>query len=128
MVLLEILINNNLKYIRKLLGLRSLVQLCKGPLDCPNIIYIITQINKKGFDELDFPLSAIILTQSAMQKTMIFVDIIGEDIAIAKYFRRQLPLALQSKTKQIVRIFYADLDPDKKIKILENFVNREIKY
>ncbi|MCJ1347030.1 hypothetical protein MMC31_005251 [Peltigera leucophlebia] len=111
---------NNLEYIRKSLDLRSPVQLCKRPLDRPNITYTVAQINKKSFGELDFLLPATTLTQSAVQKTMIFVDTVGESIVMAKYLRRQLSPALQSKAKQIVRTFYADLDPHKKIKIVKD--------
>lgn len=121
------LTSNNLEYVRKSLDLRSPVQLCKRPLDRPNITYTVAQINKKGFGELDFLLPATTLTRSAVQKTIIFVDTISEGIAMAKYLRRQLPPALQSKAKQIVRTFYADLDPDEKIKILENFMNGDIR-
>lgn len=58
---------------------------------------------------------------------MIFVDTIGEIIAMVKSLWRKLLPALQSKVKQIVRTFYIDLDPDKKIKILEDFINEDIR-
>ena len=76
---------------------------------------------------MDFLLPVTTFTQSIVQKTMIFVDTVGEGIAMAKYLQRQLPPALQSKAKQIVRTFYADLDPHEKIKILEDFMNGDIR-
>ena len=127
MALLVTLTSNNLEYIQKSLDLTSPVQLCKRPLNYLNITYTVAQINKKGFDELDLLFPATTLIRSAVQKTMIFVDTMSEGIAIAKYLRRQFPPVLQSKAKQIVRTFYADLESNKKIKILEDFINEDIR-
>lgn len=99
MVLLVTLTSNNVKYVRISLDLKSLIQLSKQLFNRPNIIYTVAQINKKGFGELNFFLIAITLTQSAVQKTMVFVETISEGIAIAKYFRRQFLLTLQLKVK-----------------------------
>lgn len=85
MALSVTLTSNNVEYIQKSLDLRSSVQLCKRPFDRLNITYTIAQVNKKGFSELDFFLPITTLTQSVMQKTMIFVDTIGVGIAMAQY-------------------------------------------
>lgn len=88
MVLWATLTSNNVEYVRKSLDLKSPVQLSKRLFNRPNITYTVVQINKKGFGGLDFFLTATTLTQSAVQKTMIFVETIGEGITMAKYFRR----------------------------------------
>lgn len=45
---------------------------------------------------------------------------------MTKHFWRRILPNLQSKAKLIIWIFYADPDFDKKIKILEDFMNRDI--
>lgn len=102
MALSATLTSNNLEYIRKSLNLRAPVRLCKHPLDQPNIIYSVAPIKKKGgFSNLDFLVPAV-SGKGGIKKTMIFVDSIGQGIAMAKHLRSFLPNSLKSRGKRII--------------------------
>lgn len=114
MALSTTLTSNNLEYIRKSLNLRAPVRLCKRPLDRPNITYSVAPIKKKGgFSDLDFLVPAV-SGKGEIKKTMIFVDSIGQEIAMAKYLRSLLPDSLKSEGKMIIQSFSSDLEPETK--------------
>ena len=72
---------NVLEYIRVTLRLRSLVHLYKKTLDRPNITYMVYEITKPGFGELDMliPKGGGV---ADVLKTMIFVNSINGGIEI----------------------------------------------
>lgn len=114
---------NILEYVRKTLNMRPPIQLYRRPLDRPNITYTVTQITPRSkFWDLNF-LIPDIGGASAIEKTMIFVDSIFEDIDMAKYLRSLLPAKLQGKARRIIRTLYSVLETDTKTTSLEDFLN-----
>lgn len=111
----------SLEYLREALHLRSPVRLYERPLDRTDITYSVAQINKPGYEELDFLLpkkSGL----SRIPKTMVFVDSLDEGIALAKYLRSRLPGELRSRGKKIVRSFLSDLEPQTKTDWLQDLL------
>lgn len=88
MALSVIIIPNVLGYIGELLHLWAPIRLYKQPLNCPNIIQIVTPTIKPGFCELNFlvPKTGLIL------KTMVFVNKIDNIVQIATYLYLLLSL------------------------------------
>ncbi len=77
---------NFLGYIGELLHLYTPTFLYKQPLDCPNIIQIVFHILKQGFGDLDYLIPKVGL----IPKTMVFMEKIGDVIALAAHFQRLL--------------------------------------
>ena len=89
LVVLTMITQNVLEYIRKTLHLYTLVHLYKRILDWPNITYMVQEVKKKGFKKLDILLSsgeaAAVASVQNIFKTIIFVDKINKGIQIAEH-------------------------------------------
>ena len=108
------------EYICKSLLLRSPVHLYKRTLDRPNITYMVQEITKPGFSELD-----ILLPQGGgvadVPKTMIFVDSINEGIRITTYLRSMLDESLRGSGDVIIRPFASNLRANTRAIFMDDF-------
>lgn len=81
---------NILDYIRIFLQLPGFLQIYRQPFDRLNIRYIISPVQKKGFEDLVFlipddgPVAEI-------PKTMVFVNKIDDIVELENYLRSKLP-------------------------------------
>ena len=92
MAVLATLTQNVLEYIHVALHLHTPVYLYKRTLDRPSITYMIQEIKKKGFQELDILLpDCEAVAMHDIPKTMIFVDKIDNSILITEYLQSLLP-------------------------------------
>lgn len=122
LVLLATVIPNVLKYILKSLQLHNPIRLYKELLDHPNIIYIVMEIKKPRFEELDFFVS-LTTGASAIVKTMIFANNIKIAGEMATYLQSWLSSKLRKKGTLLIRTFLAILTIESWLQILEDFQN-----
>ena len=111
---------NVLEYIRTSLHLRSPVHLYKRTLDRPNITYMVQEITKPGFGELD-----MLLSEGGgvadVPKTMVFVDSINEGIRITTYLRSILDESMRELKNDIIRPFASNLRASTRTMFMDNF-------
>ena len=113
---------NVLEYVRESLQLRESIQLYKESLDHPNITYMVTEIKKPRFEELDFLVSPT-TGASAIPKTMIFVDNIKTAGEMATYLQFWLSPRLRKKGVLLIQTFSAILTIESRLQMLEDFRN-----
>lgn len=118
-----IFVPNVLEYIKKILNIRTSMQLYYWPLDRPNITYTVVPITLKfKFRDLNF-LVLEINGVSVIKKTIIFVDSITKGIEMANYLRSLLPTKLQDKIHQLIHSFPSIPEIIIKTGWLDNFLN-----
>lgn len=111
---------NILEYVHKSLQFCETVQLYKKLLDCPNIIYMVTEIKKPRFEELDIFVFSI-TSMSIISKTKIFVDIIKMPDEMATYLQSRLFPKLCKKEALMIQILSAILTIESCSQMLEDF-------
>ena len=118
---------NVLEYIRATLHLHTPVHLYKRILDRPNITYMVQEIKKKRFQELDIllPSGEVVAVASVQDipKTMIFVDKIDEGILIAEYLQLLLPQHMSHQENEIIRPFSSNLQASTREYFMDEFRN-----
>lgn len=116
---------NVLEYIRVTLHLHTPVHLYQRSLDRPNITYMVQEIKRKGFQELDILLpsgeAAAVASVFGIPQTMIFVDKINEGILIAEYLQSLLPQDMSHRAKEIIRPFYSNLQASTREDFMDDF-------
>ena len=121
MVLSATITPSVLEYIHVLLKLESPSFLYWRLLDRLNLTYVVAQITKPNYDELEFlvPKHGSIMF---IPKTMIFVDNIDHAVFIATYLRKQLLVCFcRTSIKVVIRTLTANLTPSTKSTFLINF-------
>lgn len=113
---------NVLEYIRESLHLRAPVHLYKRTLDRPNIAYLVQEIKKPGYSELDILIPPHISALS-IPKTMIFVDKIDEGINMAAYLRSLLDEPTQSRQSKLIQSFSSNNEASTRGRIMDDFAN-----
>ena len=94
--------------------------LCKrNMLYRPNMTYMVQEIRKGGFEELDI-LIAPGVGAISIPKTMVFTDSIDEGIAIAAYLRTLLDESSHSKRRAIIRSISSSLTADTRTSLWRN--------
>lgn len=101
------------------LHLHTPTQIYKTPLDRPNILQVVGQITKPGFEDLRF----LIPSDGPIPKTMIFVDNIDDSMTIAALLRAALPKYLRAKGDLLIRTFNSNLETSTRSEFLEDFRN-----
>ena len=96
---------NILKYVRKILNLKTLVCLYQRFLDYLNITYIIAPITSFRFEDLNFLIPPKISNIGNIKKTMIFIDSIEKNRALIIYLQIFLQNNLKNKSKNIIKSF-----------------------
>lgn len=96
--------------------------LYKRTLDQPNMTYMVQEIRKRGFRELDI-LIAPGVGAINIPKTMVFTDDIDEGIAMTAYLRSLLDETSQSKRKAIIRSIHSCLTAETRDFFIEEFEN-----
>lgn len=114
---------NTLKYIRKILNLKTPVYLNWKPLNYLNITYIIASITSSGFKYVNFLVLLKIDGIGNIKKTIIFIDSIEKNIALEKYLHFFLLNNLKVRGKKIIVSFSSILKAKKKNYCLKNFLN-----
>ena len=109
MALSEILTTINLKYLYEALHLQSLVQLYHKFLNRTNIMQLVVQINKPGYEKLDFLLPKK-GELSYIPKTIVFTDSIDKKIALEKYLQSHLLEKFKNWGNKIIMSFLLDLE------------------
>lgn len=95
LILLATITPNVLEYIYISLKLFPLLCIYKRSLNQSNLIYIVLLIKKPGFEDLAFAIPSSGAVRN-IPKTMIFVNLIDNAVAITKYLH--LKLLWQKKT------------------------------
>lgn len=113
---------NVLEYVQESLQLRAPVRLYKESLDRPNLTYLVSEIKKPGFEELDFVVSPH-MAAFKIPKTMIFVDNIDTAGQLELYLQGRLSLRLQKKARLLIQTFSANLTVDSRSLFLDDFRN-----
>lgn len=90
------------------------IRLYQRPLAWTNIAYLVTQINKPGYKELDYPVLEI-EGLSCNPKIIVFAVSINKKIMLGKNLWFCLLEKLRSRGKTIFRSFSSDLEPKTKI-------------
>ena len=85
MAVSAIMTPNTLEYVRKMLNLKTPVHLYQKLLDRPNITYTIIQIPSSGIKDLNFLILQKIGSIGNIKKTMIFVNSVKKNKALAIY-------------------------------------------
>lgn len=108
MALSATMTRNVMEYIRTALNMRTPVRLYRRRLDRPNITYMVKEIQRPGFEELNFLIPQI-GGAGAIPKTMLFMDSIEEGMDMAMHLRKLLPEHLRNKGEEIIRVFSSTL-------------------
>lgn len=115
--------NNDIKHTRICLKVSTTLSTCatiQKSFDRSNLTYLISEIKKPGFEELDFVISPCIVALTIL-KTMIFVyniDTVGQ---LKLYLQSRLFPRFQTKAKLFIQIFLANLTVDTRSHFLEGF-------
>ena len=90
LILSATIIPNIFDYIRIFLKLLSPFQIYRLPLDRPNLKYMVSPIQKSGFQDVAFLVPKLDLINKIL-KTMIFVNKIKDVIEMERYLQFRLP-------------------------------------
>ncbi len=110
MVNSAIMIPNTLEYVRKILNLKTLIHLYQRPLDYLNITYTITPITSSNFKDFNFLIPPKIDSIGNIENTMIFINSIEKDRALAIYLQTFLPDKLKNRGEDIIKSFSSILE------------------
>ena len=113
---------NTLEYVKKTLNLKTPVRLYQKLLDHPNITYIVALITSFGFEDLNFLIPPKIGGISNIEKTIIFVDNVEKDRALAIYLQIFLSDKLKDRDEDIIKSFSLILEAILKTDWLEKFL------
>ncbi len=105
-----------------MLNLKILRRLYRRPLDRPNITYTVALITSSGFEDLNFLIPPKIGGIGNIKKTMIFVDSVEKDRALAIYLQTLLPDKLKDKGENIIKSFSSILKTITKTDWLKKFL------
>lgn len=96
-------------------------------MDWPNIMQIVAKINTlKDFNNLNFCNSTVSVAL-AIPKTMVFVDIFDNKIALANYLHNLLPTHMKNYEERIITTFILLLESNIKENYLKYFCNADTK-
>ncbi len=123
LALLATVTPNVLEYVRESLQLRAPARLYKESLDRPNLTYLVSEIKKPGFEELDFIVSPCIAAFT-IPKTMIIIDNIDTAGQLELYLQSRLSSRLQTKSRLLIQTFLANLTVDTRSIFLKDFRTR----
>ena len=112
---------NVLEYICKILHLNIPVYSYKWRLDRLNIIYIVQEIKKDSFGELDILIPPGEISVVDIPKTMIFLNNINVGIVITRYLQCILLDSMQSKKETVIVFFNFNYKTDTRDGFVEDF-------
>lgn len=93
---------NILKYVRKTLNLKTLIDLYWKLFNYSNIIYTIITIINSSFEKFNFLISPKIDGIGDIEKTMLFINSIENDIVLRKYLYFLQPHNPKDKDKKVI--------------------------
>lgn len=82
---------------------------------------MVTNITNPEFHDLRF----LVLEASLIPKTILFVDIIDNAIAIAAYLHNLLPLEDHNQGEVLIRAYYSNLETKTQTNFIKDFQNRD---